>query len=208
MAAGRIGLTWTVMMMLLPLSLVNADQRSSGRTESAETKLHIAADYLFPQEESRDIRTLNLNIYYPIAEIKMLRLSLLAGLTATFASGEISQLEGELSEGTLHEVTYDSDGIGIGPGLLVDLNLLTHKSIAFHLQAGGGVLLYDRDFPAGGDRYNFMWRVGPVLRYGFGDKQSISFGWIWTHVSNGQGFGSNNPSYDAHGPTLQFAFPF
>ncbi len=63
-------------------------------------------------------------------------------------------------------------------------------------------ILYSEDFPAGGDFYNFMRRMGPVIEYKIKDNQFVSFRYLWTHISNGQGMKSFNPSYDAQGISI------
>jgi hypothetical protein len=170
--------------------------------------MEVSVEYLAPLEASRDIDTLNVNTLYQIKTFKRIGLSLFAGGTATFAKGDITQQEGELSEGTLHEATYDTDAVGIGPVVLADLRLWRLNGLSALVEASAGIIVYNRDFPAGGDRYNFMWRVGPVLQYAIGSGFLVGIGWLWMHVSNGQGTGPQNPSYDASGLSFQFSFPF
>ncbi|CQR74944.1 hypothetical protein SpAn4DRAFT_4301 [Sporomusa ovata] len=70
------------------------------------------------------------------------------------------------------------------------------------LDMSGGVILYDKPFPAGGRYYDFMWRVGPKFIYKFNDNSSINVGYMLMHVSNG--FKTHNPGYDAHGISFGF----
>jgi hypothetical protein len=113
-----------------------------------------------------------------------------------------------LNEGTLKEVNYDNEAIGIGPGILADLRFWRYNKLSFHLDGSGSIIFYNRDFPAGGDHYNFMWRGGPVIRYVIWDDQDIGLGYHWMHVSNGQGLGPDNPSYDAQALSLQYTVTF
>ncbi len=129
-------------------------------------------------------------------------------MTATFASGEITQLEGELNQGTLHDVVYSSDAVGIGPGVLTSLHLWQIGKLSLNLEGAGSFIIYNRDFPAGGDWYNFMWRGGPVLKYSIYQDHEIGLGFKWMHVSNGQGIGPQNPSYDGQGLNIQYSIPF
>jgi len=117
-------------------------------------------------------------------------------------------LEDELSEGTLRKIDFNSDGVGMGPGILAELYLWHGVNFSFRLDAGVNFILYNQDFPAGGDRYNFMWRAGPVVKYRFGNSRDIGLGWLWMHVSNGQGSGAQNPAYDAQGLCVQFSSTF
>ena len=180
----------------------------AGVSENPTTPVLLGVEYLWPLDEDRKIRTINLNGYYPVKEIKAVELSFYLGLTASCATGDITQLEGELSEGTLREIDYNSDGAGMGPGILADLCLWQAEHFSFRINAGANFVIYNQDFPAGGDRYNFMWRAGPVIKYGFDNGQDIGLGWLWMHVSNGQGSGSRNPSYDAQGLCLHFSFAY
>ncbi|MCU7937059.1 MAG: acyloxyacyl hydrolase [Candidatus Thiodiazotropha sp. (ex Dulcina madagascariensis)] len=53
-----------------------------------------------------------------------------------------------------------------------------------------------------------MWRGGPVVRYAIRNDLEIALGYRWMHLSNGQGAGSQNPSYDAQGVNLQYSILF
>ncbi|MFQ5597949.1 MAG: hypothetical protein ACE5GK_07850 [Nitrospiria bacterium] len=48
-----------------------------------------------------------------------------------------------------------------------------------------------------------MWRGGPVVAYHMGLSKSIIMAYQWAHLSNGQGLGSQNTSYDAEGFALR-----
>ena len=63
----------------------------------------------------------------------------------------------------------------------------------------GGLIFYSDKFPHGGDIYNFMWRMGGAVHYRFNKKYAINLNVKWMHVSNGQGLGPQNPSYEAWG---------
>lgn len=180
-----------------------------GQTDPLKrSALLVGIEYLAPLEASRDIDTFNVSAFYSVKTFEVIGLSLSAGGTATHAKGDITQTEGALSEGTLREVTYDTEAVGIGPVVLADLCLWRFDGLSVQVDASAGFIVYDRDFPAGGDRYNFMWRVGPVLQYTVDSGMLAGIGWLWMHVSNGQGTGPQNPSYDAGGLSLQLLFPF
>jgi len=76
------------------------------------------------------------------------------------------------------------------------------------LDVCGAFILYDEEFPAGGEHYNFMWRAGPTLSYSFGHAYGIGVSYRWMHVSNGQGLTPNNPSYEAKGIGIQLRKAF
>ena len=197
-----------VALILHPFFVLADESDEVNGTKRYEIPAHIAVEYLYPTEDSRNITTFNLNAYIRIKTIKTANLSILAGLTATYAAGDITQLEGDLNEGTLRECNYENEALGIGPSILLDLRLWRDSKISFHLDGSGSIIFYNQEFPAGGNRYNFMWRGGPVLRYDIGNGHDIGIGYLWMHVSNGQGIGPNNPSYDAQGVSLQYSIVF
>lgn len=197
-----------VAFMMHPLFVLAAESDEAKAAKRAEIPVRISLGYLYPTDDSRDITTVNLNTFIRIKKIEAINLSILAGLTSTYATGDITQLEGDINEGTLREVKYENEAVGIGPAIRLDLRLWQSYNFSFHLEGSGSVILYNKDFPAGGDRYNFMWRGGPALKYDIRDKHNIGLGYLWMHVSNGQGLGSDNPSYDAQGLSLQYSVVF
>jgi hypothetical protein len=149
---------WGMMLILLLVSDLYAAEKNIEEAPKENHQVQLGLEYLYPTDDDRNITTYNLNAYYLI-KIKnpiIPRLSFYAGLTATYATGDITQLEGELSEGTLREVKYDNEAIGIGPNILADLRLGGINKINFHLDGSGSIILYNKDFPSGGEQYNFM----------------------------------------------------
>lgn len=63
------------------------------------------------------------------------------------------------------------------------------------LGVSGGLIIYNKRFPAGGEHYNFMRRLGPQLIYKINKSSSVNIGYTWMHLSNG--LNSNNPGDDA-----------
>ena len=168
----------------------------------------LGIEYLHPTEEDRNIRTVNLDGFIRLPQGPFVNFSVYVGLTLTHATGDITQLEGDLQQGTLREVNYASRATGIGPGVLADWRLIHRRRLSLHLAGCSNLMLYDRDFPAGGDRYNFMWRGGPWLKFHLTDAHEIGLAWRWMHLSNGQGPGPQNPSYDAQGLSITYALRF
>jgi hypothetical protein len=72
----------------------------------------------------------------------------------------------------------------------------------------GGVIVYDKKFPAGGECYNFMWQIGPRFIYKFSQNSSVNIGYMLMHVSNGLHYPNPNPSYNAHGVSFGFVTNF
>jgi len=178
---------------------------SSNYYPQENSKLFYGAEYLFPVADDRNIKTVNLDVYFTVLEFRQINLSVLAGGILTYATGDITQLEGELEEGTLREVNYKNSAFGIGPGALMDLNLPVSSEFSIHFEGAGNIILYSEGFPAGGDQYNFMWRSGPLLQYEFTNSVTANLGYHRSHVSNGQGLVSENPSYNAEGVSVRFS---
>jgi len=168
----------------------------------------VGLEYLKPTNADRQLTSRNLDFFYPMAAVEKINLSVYLGLTATLVTGDISQLIGDLQAGTLQEVVYESSATGIGPNILAKVKLFKLERLSGAVDAGGAVILYDRDFPAGGSHYNFMWRIGPVFSYAVGRSSSLGISYRWMHVSNGEGVSPENPSYDAKGVGIQFAHLF
>ena len=171
-------------------------------------RLLTGVEYLYPTEEDRQLRTTSVDLLYAVKTVDKARLSVSAGVTATRASGDITQWTGSLSEGTLTATTHESSASGLGPSALARFDLVKRKRVRLSADLSGGLLLYDQDFPAGGERYNFMWRVGPSLTYKLNSSYGIGVGYRWMHVSNGKGITAENPSYDAAGFQVQLSRGF
>lgn len=198
----------TLMLLIHPVIAHSAgvSEKDTGSFDLSPDRYSV--DLLYPTKDDRDITTYNFNIYSHIDELSYDKLSVFAGLTATYAYGTLSQLEGDLSMGTLHEAEYDTNGAGIGPGILLNLELWDNNRFSVHLFGSGHLIFYDKDFPSGGDRYNFMWRGGPIILTSIDQALNIGIGYQWMHVSNGQGVGPKNPTYDAEGLTLHYSYAF
>jgi hypothetical protein len=177
-------------------------------TSLATTDKTISIEYLSPTEDDRDIETINVDYNSLIATFDKLNLSTYWSVTGTYATGSITQLEGDINAGTLKEVQFDNSAFGIGPGLLLSFKLVEFNGLSLHLNGAGNLIIYSERFPAGGDYYNFMWRGGPMIQYALGESKSIGFSYQESHVSNGQGLSSKNPSFDAHGFALRYSSSF
>jgi lipid A 3-O-deacylase len=172
------------------------------------SKIYYGVEYLFPVAEDRNIKTYNIDVFYPVSEFKQIHFSVFAGVTFTYATGDITQLEGELNEGTLREVNYKNSAFGIGPGLMIGWEFLLYQNFSIHIEGIGNIIIYNENFPAGGAQYNFMWRGGPLLQYIINKSNTIGLGYNWAHISNGKGMVPENPSYDAEGVCIRFTVLF
>ena len=185
------------------ISQVNASEVTPQK--SAKT---ISVEYLSPTKDDRNIETVNFDFNVLAAEIEKLNLSTYVGVVGTYATGDITQLEGDINQGTLREVNYKNSAFGVGPGILLSFRLIEIGNVSFSLNGSGHFILYNKRFPAGGDYYNFMWRGGPVIEYKISGNKSVGVSYQESHVSNGQGVSPDNPSYDASGFALRYTSLF
>jgi hypothetical protein len=117
------------------------------------------------------------------------------GLTITRPWGSINRTE----------IDPDSSAFGIGPIYLVRKRWWRQERWQLITDFSGGLILYSNNFPAGGDIYNFIWRLGPKIIYRINHQLSWNIGYTIMHVSNGQishRIPSHNPSYNANGVTV------
>jgi hypothetical protein len=135
------------------------------------------------------------------------RVRLGLGATLMHASGQITQLTGSLDDGSLREARLDSPGWGLGPSIGASLRAPMSPAVSVSLDVKGAVLLHDRAFPAGGKRYNGLIEGGPSLHWRLDGGSEVSLGARWLHLSNGQGLGAHNPSYDGRGISLRYRRP-
>ncbi|WP_371367464.1 hypothetical protein SRRS_13990 [Sporomusa rhizae] len=161
---------------------------------AADSKLEMEWDYLTPHKKNRDIDTVSLHILNKISETK--NKTIYRGITITRSHGEIDYE---------HRI-LDSEGVGVGPIYMIRNERARSGKLSTALEMSGGFIVYDKVFPAGGRRYNFMWRVGPRFTYKFNENTSVNVGYMLMHVSNG--FSSHNPGYDARGVSLGFVTKF
>ena len=165
-------------------------------------------EYLTPSDEDRDIRTTNIEAQYLFSGLDVKGLTAYWGVLATYARGEITQLEGSIAAGNLREVKYKTSAFGIGPGVSVSYQLWRYSRVALHVNASGHLIVYNKRFPTGGEYYNFMWRGGPSIKYFLDESMAVDIGYHWVHVSNGRGKAAENPSYEARGVILRFVSVF
>jgi lipid A 3-O-deacylase len=156
---------------------------------AADSKLEMDWDYLTPTAKSRDLNTVSLHILDKISETK--NRSVYRGITITRARGNIIPY--------LQTQTQDSAAVGIGPIFMVRNEKCHSGKLTAVIDMSGGFIVYDKKFPAGGEYYNFMWRIGPQFIYKFSPDSSVNIGYMLMHVSDGLHSQIHNPSYNAHG---------
>jgi hypothetical protein len=157
-----------------------------------------------PTKAERQIELTNLSYFFAKKRFGDDLIHMKIGATATHAHGSIIQLQGRIEDGTFGSVELESPALGVGPTVSAGLRVLETRSTRLSLEAVGSVMVYDRGFPAGGSWYNGMVQAGPSLSIGLADARSLTLGVRWTHISNGQGLGPHNPSFDGRGVYLQY----
>jgi lipid A 3-O-deacylase len=164
----------------------------------------LGIDRLEPTKDDRRITTTNLQVYFLQKRYEPLRLKVRLGAMLTRPTGAITQLFGTWEEGTLHSETLASSAWGAGPSAEARFELLRGERATLNVDLGTALLLYDRPFPAGGDHYNGMFQLGPSVSFTPAPAHTLTLGYRWVHVSNGQGLGPHNPAYEAKGLTLRY----
>jgi len=174
----------------------------------AGREIMVELEELGPLERNRQIHTMNLHFLFRMKSFDIGVFKLYGGLTLSRARGNISFRTGSAGAGTLKDEAFDSAATGAGPVLAIRTEFARSRNVSASLDGSAGVLLYDRDFPAGASRYEFMFRYGPTLSYRLNDRQELSVTLRGMHVSNGQGFHTHNPEYNAIGLGVQFLGAF
>ncbi|MCM0758013.1 acyloxyacyl hydrolase [Sporomusa sphaeroides DSM 2875] len=162
----------------------------------ADPKIELNWDYLGPIKSKRDLDTVSLHILKKISETN--DRSVYRGITITRPQGDVTLKSYGQPE--------DSSAVGIGPVYLLRHEKYISGKLSAALDVSGGFILYNKRFPAGGEYYNFMWRIGPQLIYKFNENSSLNVGYIGMHVSNG--LSGHNPGYDARGVSIGFTANF
>jgi hypothetical protein len=164
---------------------------------NSQNILEFGLEYYYPYHWNREIKTININGLIGKEFIQSIGLQLFAGATITHAWGNI------IAVNEFHkEERFNTSTMGIGPVILFRVQPLTTGSFSFSVDAFGGIILYNKSFPPGGDIYNFMFRLGGTFSFNVGDNYVVNIGLRRMHISNGQGIGSFNPFYEANGISL------
>jgi lipid A 3-O-deacylase len=171
---------------------------SAGLNKSYSSKLEFGAEYLVPTRFSNKIETISFSAFFWKKHFKSISVMFNVGVISTFGWGNIVQTK-EISETIIDVTSYKSSAFGLGPALQTQFAPIQIKRFSLVLEVNGGFILYTNRFPYGGDVYNFMFRTGPSLTYRIKNNSFIKIGYRWMHVSNGKGYGPQNPFYEAQG---------
>ena len=179
----------------------------SGTTYAAETEMHIGekkdgSEYELQFEylsgsaftERRDMRNYNVHVFKKSKDVKAL--SIYYGLTFTRATGY------NIPRG----IAYDSNGVGIGPAMLLRWEKKLSGKLYGSLDFSGSFMLYNKAHPYDGRAYGFLWRVGPRLTWKYDDTNSFSVGYNISHFSNAMR--RHNPGYNTMGLSVGLSHQF
>ncbi|WP_339810999.1 hypothetical protein [uncultured Imperialibacter sp.] len=181
-------------------SLDSLDATDSGPgNKKAGVKFESGIEYLTPTHNNRSIQTVTANLFVGREFFEKIRFSVYGGVTTTYAWGTIVQWDDNFNN-----ITYHNNAAGIGPAFQVRFEPFVYNRFSFSPDFGGGLIFYSSKFPHGGDIYNFMWRMGGAIHYRVNSTYGVNLTSKWLHVSNGQGLGAHNPSYEAWGVGVAF----
>ena len=159
---------------------------------AAESKIEVDSDYLTHAHfKDRYIDTVSLHILENISEKN--NRSIYRGVTITCPYGHIINEDRQ---------TKESSAVGVGPIYMLRNEKKLSEKLSEALDMSGGLIVYDKAFPANGRYYNFMWRIGPRVIYKTSENSSINIGYTLMHVSNG--LRTHNPGYNGEGVSLSF----
>ena len=164
------------------------------------SKVEIGAEYLVPTRFSDQIRTVSAHAFFWKQRSRNMSFLVNAGITTTYARGYTRQYD--IRSDTLFTSHYKTSAAGIGPVIQLDYAPIKIKRFSLIVEASGGLLVYSNRFPYGGDIYNFMFRTGPSVAYRLNNNCFLKTGYRWMHVSNGKGYGRQNPFYEAQGVNI------
>jgi hypothetical protein len=185
-------------LCLTVLSPVYADTgKSEKQLPEVKEPFELGMEYLWPTSRDRQIQTAALNILKRHSYYDDLLISIYSGLTVNYAWGHLIQKD-------LHdqETEYSDSAFGIGPLFHIRWAPVSLDNLTLSMDANGGIIFHNKEFPAGGALYNFIWRIGPSIQYTLEDKNALIFGFRFVHVSNGQSTTRDNPAYNAMGVSL------
>jgi len=197
-----------VIRFLIVLALLFIVSTKFSQVEKKYTQVHadgcqleLEAERLSHLNVQRDIDTSSLNLFYRKGQSTSGKWMYYSGATFTYAQGSI-----ETWNASFQKEKYQSSALGVGPVLLARYEPLTCNKILFNADMSLGLIFYNKDFPSGGDFYNFMWRLGPNLSYQIKPSFTANLGYRLMHVSNGQS--THNPSYNGKGFTVSITKSF
>lgn len=159
-----------------------------------KTNYITAFEYYYPKNGDRQIHSVFSYTLFGYEFVNKLHYSLYGGIVWTYAWGNIEQWDDNFNT-----KRFDANASGIGPIFLIEVDFLRLKRFYISGDLLFGIILYNTNFPPGGDIYNLFFKIGPSFGFVVSDTTSLNLGIRFMHVSNGQGLGNFNPSYEGIG---------
>ncbi len=173
-----------------------SQENSAVLPKSIKAKIEIGPEFIWPSSNYQTIHTTSLNALFWTNYFKKAKLNIDVGLTATYAWG--TSLDWYTS--TNNNLVYiKTAAFGAGPVLKFSQNIFEMNRFSVSGTASAGAIFYGKNFPPGGDLYNFMLRAGVDFGYKMNENITLKLCTKWMHVSNGQGSGPHNPYYEGYG---------
>lgn len=192
------------------VGLTNLYAQSDTASNKAKYKfnMELSAEYFRPVDEERKIQTICINVFFWKQYFKNILLLNNIGIITIYADGSIIKYEVDTIIQNqfllLKPVEYKTSAFGIGPALQSQFEAMRIHCFSIEVEVTIGCIFYNKNFPPGGDFYNFLFREGASLGYKFNKKCIVKLGYRWMHISNGQGRGDHNPGYNSQGINLGF----
>lgn len=197
---GRLPAWVAGFLLSVVVTVAHAEPHSAMHARAPATRqswplwlVRTSVEYYEPTHADRQIRSTFANALIGAEVWRDVGLDVYGGVTFTGATGNIVQSYSG------HAIRYDGSVDGVGPVLVVRIDPLRARVFSLAAEASGAVLFYTSHFPPGGDVYNFAWRLGGVIGVSLDARLRLEAGVHWMHVSNGQGIGPFNPSYEGVG---------
>lgn len=92
-----------------------------------------------------------------------------------------------------------SNALALGVGPLARWNFLQFSRCRLFVDGEGDFILNDRPFPSHGTSYDFFLRAGGGVSVRVSDSYWVESAFRFAHISNGLGFGADNPTWNGRG---------
>jgi hypothetical protein len=189
----------------IPLTLAegaDASANSAVTPTRPPLRLDSEVEYYLPTKAHRSIRSIFANAAAGVSLLHGI-FTFEGGITVAGAWGNIIQWDQHFND-----VRLDTSVGGAGPMFLIRCDPFHVWRLSLSLDLLSAIVFYSNHFPPGGDIYNFTWRLGGALVFRVNERFSVTVGLRWMHVSNGQGLGAQNPSYEGLGFPVGLLYRF
>lgn len=182
-------------IFLTRANLSFSQETSESLKKLVKFRIEVGPEFIWPSSYYQSIHTTSINSIFWIRYFKKAQLNMSFGTTTTYAwvtSLDFYHIRPKL-------VYYKTSAFGTGPIIQLNQSIFEMGRFSFEGTAVGGLIIYNKKFPYGGDIYNFMLRAGTDFGYKMNENIKLKLCCRWLHVSNGKGPGPNNPYYEGYG---------